>query len=136
MLRHIVIDYEDRELGDLIRSCAKRVEGCAQICVGLLNLDGEVGRQSSRAVLAALSRDVGHPGSAGHDDRRAVAVRRRVIEVLRIDDGELAIILIRRRGGWKARSEEHTSELQSLMRISYAVFCLKKKKYIIVYKHN
>src|SRR3546814_10248163 len=30
---------------------------------------------------------------------------------------------------WQAlRSEEHTSELQSLMRISYAVFCLKKKK--------
>src|SRR3546814_5543960 len=30
---------------------------------------------------------------------------------------------------WKVvRSEEHTSELQSLMRISYAVFCLKKKK--------
>src|SRR3546814_10163964 len=28
----------------------------------------------------------------------------------------------------KVRSEEHTSELQSLMRISYAVFCLKKKK--------
>src|SRR3546814_10098759 len=41
------------------------------------------------------------------------------------------------RGGWpdevphmslSTRSEEHTSELQSLMRISYAVFCLKKKK--------
>src|SRR3546814_3190428 len=31
-------------------------------------------------------------------------------------------------GGGKPRSEEHTSELQSLMRISYAVFCLKKKK--------
>src|SRR3546814_2553513 len=30
------------------------------------------------------------------------------------------------RDGW--RSEEHTSELQSLMRISYAVFCLKKKR--------
>src|SRR3546814_5170660 len=29
---------------------------------------------------------------------------------------------------WAPRSEEHTSELQSLMRISYAVFCLKKKK--------
>src|SRR3546814_8784667 len=29
---------------------------------------------------------------------------------------------------WSRRSEEHTSELQSLMRISYAVFCLKKKK--------
>src|SRR3546814_3272308 len=38
-----------------------------------------------------------------------------------------------RRPPWRAaacpkRSEEHTSELQSLMRISYAVFCLKKKK--------
>src|SRR3546814_7049628 len=31
------------------------------------------------------------------------------------------------RHGDRARSEEHTSELQSLMRISYAVFCLKKK---------
>src|SRR3546814_3093277 len=30
-------------------------------------------------------------------------------------------------GGKRLRSEEHTSELQSLMRISYAVFCLKKK---------
>src|SRR3546814_10735975 len=35
-----------------------------------------------------------------------------------------------------ARSEEHTSELQSLMRISYAVFCLKKKKDIISDKHS
>src|SRR3546814_3568201 len=32
------------------------------------------------------------------------------------------------RSSWAVRSEEHTSELQSLMRISYAVFCLKKKK--------
>src|SRR3546814_2449280 len=32
----------------------------------------------------------------------------------------------------RGRSEEHTSELQSLMRISYAVFCLKKKKKIII----
>src|SRR3546814_4740164 len=36
---------------------------------------------------------------------------------------------MRSRGIIGARSEEHTSELQSLMRISYAVFCLKKKKY-------
>src|SRR3546814_4687854 len=34
------------------------------------------------------------------------------------------------------RSEEHTSELQSLMRISYAVFCLKKKKKSITSQHN
>src|SRR3546814_7304871 len=40
-------------------------------------------------------------------------------------------ILVRgdvRKGNSGGRSEEHTSELQSLMRISYAVFCLKKKK--------
>src|SRR3546814_9284834 len=40
-------------------------------------------------------------------------------------------------GGWRRgggdRSEEHTSELQSLMRISYAVFCLKKKNKNITY---
>src|SRR3546814_2547220 len=32
----------------------------------------------------------------------------------------------------RGRSEEHTSELQSLMRISYAVFCLKKKNYLLI----
>src|SRR3546814_8375731 len=53
-------------------------------------------------------------------------------------EGGLVLILLPRCGaemgvaffcrGVEARSEEHTSELQSLMRISYAVFCLKKKK--------
>src|SRR3546814_1631851 len=52
--------------------------------------------------------------------------------------GLCRIVGIWRRPGWALlavastvllfRSEEHTSELQSLMRISYAVFCLKKKK--------
>src|SRR3546814_5969460 len=44
-----------------------------------------------------------------------------------------------RRSDWAPtrRSEEHTSELQSLMRISYAVFCLKKKnKKITQHKHT
>src|SRR3546814_5329001 len=36
---------------------------------------------------------------------------------------------LRETGGVEARSEEHTSELQSLMRNSYAVFCLKKNKH-------
>src|SRR3546814_5006346 len=51
-------------------------------------------------------------------DRRhhdlALALRARLLR--RLDEGQ------------QMRSEEHTSELQSLMRISYAVFCLKKKK--------
>src|SRR3546814_7914656 len=43
----------------------------------------------------------------------------------RKDDRRAGLAILRRIAG---RSEEHTSELQSLMRISYAVFCLKKKK--------
>src|SRR3546814_2118473 len=46
-----------------------------------------------------------------------LAISRRAIPLA---DGELD----------EARSEEHTSELQSLMRISYAVFCLKKQQHI------
>src|SRR3546814_3232327 len=42
--------------------------------------------------------------------------------------GKLGIDRARRGAVRFRRSEEHTSELQSLMRISYAVFCLKKKK--------
>src|SRR3546814_2892016 len=41
--------------------------------------------------------------------------------------GDIARIAAREKGRAMRRSEEHTSELQSLMRISYAVFCLKKK---------
>src|SRR3546814_10248893 len=41
----------------------------------------------------------------------------------RIDSGRCCLVV-----RFHRRSEEHTSELQSLMRISYAVFCLKKKK--------
>src|SRR3546814_9760529 len=47
------------------------------------------------------------------------------------DDRKRATLIEERMTEWRAfrngRSEEHTSELQSLMRISYAVFCLKKK---------
>src|SRR3546814_1430923 len=45
--------------------------------------------------------------------------------------GRLAGPLQRHRANTWARSEEHTSELQSLMRNSYAVFCLKKKNILI-----
>src|SRR3546814_4960339 len=41
-----------------------------------------------------------------------------------------------RNGNGKSRSEEHTSALQSLMRSSYAVFCLKKKCMYIIYTLN
>src|SRR3546814_9203921 len=58
--------------------------------------------------IASLSRKV-----SGQDLRLSGTVRVTTIDMLAL---------------W-LRSEEHTSELQSLMRISYAVFCLKKKKH-------
>src|SRR3546814_4784798 len=70
--------------------------------------------------------------------RRCVAVCRRIGRKSSCGNGECvrrhrASWRRRLRLGWRLgrigpRSEEHTSELQSLMRISYAVFCLKKKK--------
>src|SRR3546814_6859045 len=51
---------------------------------------------------------------------------------LTVDDLETIVLKIQDFDPIGVRSEEHTSELQSLMRISYAVFCLKKKK---KYKH-
>src|SRR3546814_7473354 len=69
---------------------------------------------------------------------RRIVEQRRGDGVVEIDLGEREIDRVggvgadlhrdRARG---AKSEEHTSELQSLMRISYAVFCLKKKNNII-----
>src|SRR3546814_1917346 len=55
----------------------------------------------------------------------ALAIDRRALLV-----SALAYVL------WALRSEEHTSELQSLMRISYAVFCLKKKKYTTIKENH
>src|SRR3546814_7248890 len=52
--------------------------------------------------------------STGADEEKAMP------QLLRSNDSEQPLLVI-------GRSEEHTSELQSLMRISYAVFCLKKK---------
>src|SRR3546814_1335954 len=43
---------------------------------------------------------------------------------------------VQRQAADQGRSEEHTSELQSLMRISYAVFCLKKKKKSTIKQNN
>src|SRR3546814_10083596 len=83
-----------------------------------------VGREHLR-LLARLGAGRG----VGADDRDGVAdrlfhqlARRQQVEIeILFDDAGIG-------GGELHRSEEHTSELQSLMRISYAVFCLKKKK--------
>src|SRR3546814_8124129 len=72
-----------------------------------------------------------------HHQRRA-ARRIDLVAVMRFDDLDVEVVAERTCRIFKQlqRSEEHTSELQSLMRISYAVFCLKKKKYKKKYKIN
>src|SRR3546814_3188377 len=72
-----------------------------------------------RIVHRAGERRFRNPGSIGRDEQ----IGARMIDA----------VLDRR--PTQRRSEEHTSELQSLMRISYAVFCLKKKK-TTKNKHN
>src|SRR3546814_7691432 len=63
------------------------------------------------------------------------------LQAARADEAEAEKSLMEFTGGefvlteQRPRSEEHTSELQSLMRISYAVFCLKKKKKITADKY-
>src|SRR3546814_6919823 len=66
---------------------------------------------------------VDHLAEAQPDD--ALGEHLRQHDVVDVDDGRKAPLFAEL---FDQRSEEHTSELQSLMRISYAVFCLKKKK--------
>src|SRR3546814_6194527 len=80
-------------------------------------------------------RDPGHhPANSDAGPGRSVRQAARLRLVLRHPLSVHARRAVRAgRGRW--RSEEHTSELQSLMRISYAVFCLKKKT-TISNRHN
>src|SRR3546814_10557761 len=59
---------------------------------------------------------------------RSYKLRGAYNKISKLTEAERAKGVICASAGNHARSEEHTSELQSLMRISYAVFCLKKKK--------
>src|SRR3546814_5853351 len=73
---------------------------------------------------------VQHPEEGEAEDRHARCadeVDRPAADLVRQPSEEGDRQTLRRRAGQQGRSEEHTSELQSLMRISYAVFCLKKK---------
>src|SRR3546814_1476066 len=79
----------------------------------------EPGRRFRRIPLDAAA---GHVGEPDRVLRVRMAGLGRLHEQL---EGALAVL---RHALAALRSEEHTSELQSLMRISYAVFCLKKKK--------
>src|SRR3546814_3063820 len=71
-------------------------------------------------LLAQKSAETDDP-EAG--DLYEVGTLAQVLQLLKLPDGTIKVLV-----EGVSRSEEHTSELQSLMRISYAVFCLKNKK--------
>src|SRR3546814_5604020 len=81
-----------------------------------------VGDDPVRDRMLAVGRLIGGFGRGFDDGAQQVGV---VVVVLTLQHGGEAL---EAHAGVDRRSEEHTSELQSLMRISYAVFCLKKKK--------
>src|SRR3546814_8455674 len=74
------------------------------------------------AFIAGAAKPKAEPIATEADEAGQGAEPRKSPVMLRFDRALLAKV------DAVARSEEHTSELQSLMRISYAVFCLKKKK--------
>src|SRR3546814_3705740 len=87
---------------------------------------GTVTQSSTTVTASGVSQELA--GSTGSAEAYAVEAT-----VVRQVDSRLERVREARMKGYEGdscgeRSEEHTSELQSLMRISYAVFCLKKKK--------
>src|SRR3546814_4916062 len=73
-----------------------------------------------------LAAQLAGAGIKTRDDLADLAVDE-LVEITNMDEERAKTLIVKARAH---RSEEYTSELQSLMRISYAVFCLKKKKQI------
>src|SRR3546814_9445682 len=99
-------------------SCPTRLSSDLRLTADIIALVKDYGRYGYRRIHALL-------GHAGWQVSLSVVERIWRREGLKVQKRQP-----KRRRLWlgDGRSEEHTSELQSLMRISYAVFCLKKKK--------
>src|SRR3546814_2028813 len=117
---------DHRELHILTHPFPTRRSSVLQVSHSLLRRARRVRRHSWRLQGAAPA-----PGEGGavHLQRKPELLRSRSqdgygVGSCRAHDGELTCPI---RDSTSMRSEEHTSELQSLMRTSYAVFCLKKK---------
>src|SRR3546814_4881197 len=86
-----------------------------------------VTRKLNESAIIEIGKDgVARTAAMVDPDNRAAEKRLTGDVIHRLAQGENVVVKAQ-----EDRSEEHTSELQSLMRISYAVFCLKKKTTII-----
>src|SRR3546814_2934556 len=100
----VVIDVDEEHSGTVVEKMAMRKAELTDMRPS--------GGGKTRITFSAPSRGlIGYHGEF-LSDTRGTGIMNRLFE---------------KYGPYKGRSEEHTSELQSLMRISYAVFCLKKK---------
>src|SRR3546814_353318 len=149
-LTEIARAEEAAQLVEMVGAIDRRVQAEAG------EADVANGRHRLRRVVeqAGGERERRRPAAAHREDIDAILEQEAAVEELRLERqpvarpqrargavAEVAVLVVadlrqRRRqhvgrlpvGPRGQRSEEHTSELQSLMRISYAVFCLKKKK--------
>src|SRR3546814_4528537 len=112
----------DQQAATIVQSCLAPGQTKATFGTGafILSASGPTRPHSANRLLATVLVQEGDARSYALEG--SVFVAGSLIQWLRDGLGLLAS------AGESERSEEHTSELQSLMRISYAVFCLKKKK--------
>src|SRR3546814_4098605 len=92
-------------------------------------IEAERDRVLARRLGQLVDESLGRVGGVGAADRSPPQHRHADVGGVQVD-GDVRHVVGQRGGALHrgmVRSEEHTSELQSLMRISYAVFCLKKK---------
>src|SRR3546814_2827906 len=116
----------------MIRAIARQAEAERERRAKIINAEGE--QQAAQKLLEAARILSGQPE----------AMQLRYLSSLNVIAGEKNSTIVfpvplefgKLLRTDKERSEEHTSELQSLMRISYAVFCLKKKKETYHYQHT
>src|SRR3546814_10369813 len=122
-----LVDHHQRGKPMLARRIEQRVQerrGAGHLRLDIERLQAEDDRRAMFADARAHRRNLALIIVAAIDHDMAVRIGERHEIALGIDHD-----LLHQLGAFlEDRSEEHTSELQSLMRISYAVFCLKKKK--------
>src|SRR3546814_1284746 len=95
--------------------------------------DGINSAPSSRLVRPTSCGGIGAPPlTKQRNDERSYVTRSAASQASSAKEAVPIVQVTRSR----SRSEEHTSELQSLMRTSYAVFCLKKKKHKLKYRRQ